>query len=675
MQAYYSNTISKFLKEDINSIKAKLDIASTEFHSLLNTQQNSWVSFIEIMKNSLENVKSNPSTSQILLEYKIPRRAKRIDCILLINDIILVIEFKDEADKYELSFQRQVEDYSLDLRDFHKESRGRLIIPIVLSPLAKNTDFKFELITDYVQKTINSNSDNISSVINNVISFYSTSELPLGGKKWEESEYLPTPTMIEAAQALFSGQRVEEISRSHAEAENLSVTTDEIVNAISIAKEKGEKLICFVTGVPGAGKTLVGLNIVHKPELYEDNKSLAAYFSGNGPLVNVLQEAITRDKLANQSNNSEKKNKSEISRQVKTQIQNLHSFIEHYVSSGQIPAEHIAVFDEAQRCWNAEHLYNKNKQNSNRKKNPVLNGKSEPELLLEIMDRQPKWAVMIALVGNGQEINTGEAGIGEWGRVLSESFKHWKVMVSDELLIGDTSLSGNKLFKDKQDTLKVSTSPALHLKVSQRSYKAKSLNQWVESVLNLRPLEANEIANDLQEKFPIYITRDLANAKSWLKSKKRGTRRVGLIASSGARRIQSDGVTLLNIGEEPNWFLNEANDIRSSYYLELAATEFGIQGLEIDWSGLCWEADLRLTDSIWCFHKFSGTKWSNVHKAEAQTYLINKYRVLLTRAREGMVIWIPEGNNEDHTRLKSFYDETAKYLKSCGVIDLTELVN
>lgn len=670
MRAYYSSSVKSFLQEDIHSIKGKLDIASTEFHSLLNTQQMSWVSFIEIMKIALSEATIDNYNWHILLEYKIPRRSKRIDCVLLIKDIILVIEFKDEAKSFESSFQQQVEDYCLDLRDFHKESRGIRIIPIVLAPLAENKIQIKYINEDLVQDSCKTNTQNLSKTLKDIVSVYSSSNESVNPNVWEESEYLPTPTMIEAAQTLFSGQNVEEISRSHADAENLSVTTDEIVQAISKAKTKNEKLICFVTGVPGAGKTLVGLNIVHKPELYEDKKSLAAYFSGNGPLVNVLQEAITRDRYTNQKEGDVRITKSEISRKVKTQVQNLHSFIEHYVSTGQTPAEHIAVFDEAQRCWSAEHLYNKNKQNSNRKKNPVLNGKSEPELLLEIMDRQPEWAVMIALVGNGQEINTGEAGIGEWGRVLSEKFSHWKVMVSNELLIGDTSLSGNKLFEKHFKNIDIKTSDSLHLKVSQRSYKVKTLNLWVEYVLNKNPSKANELASNLIENFPIYITRDLNIAKDWLRSKKKGTRRIGMIASSGAKRAQTDGLNLLNIGDEPNWFLNDENDIRSSYYLELAATEFGIQGLEIDWAGLCWEGDLRFVENEWHFHKFSGTSWSNVHKEAAQTYLINKYRVLLTRAREGMIIWVPIGNENDHTRLAKFYNGTVEYLKSCGIPEL-----
>jgi len=665
MRAYYSNSVKAFIEEDVNTIEGKLATSSTEFHTLLNTQQNSWVSFIDIMKKAL--VHTEWANAQILLEYKIPRRSKRIDCVLLIKDLIIVIEFKDEAKNYETAFQRQVEDYCLDLRDFHKESRGLTIIPIVLAPLAADTDCELQKIHDEVQETLLANAEGLADLLNRVNSFYSTGNNVIDATKWEGSEYLPTPTMIEAAQTLFSGQNVEEISRSHAEAENLSVTTDEIVEAIARTKANNEKLICFVTGVPGAGKTLVGLNIVHKPELYEDEKSLAAYFSGNGPLVNVLQEAITRDRFDNQGKSENSLKKNEISRKVKTQIQNLHSFIEHYVSTEQTPAEHIAVFDEAQRCWSAKHLYNKNKQNSNRKKNPVLNMKSEPELLLEIMDRQPDWSVMIALVGNGQEINTGEAGIGEWGRIITSKYNHWKVMVSSELLTGDTSLSGNKLFEKDFKKDNIITSDALHLKVSQRSYKAKTLNLWVEHVLHNRPEEAKELAPKLIEDFPIYLTRDLNKAKNWLRNKKKGTRRIGMIASSGAKRAQAVGLNLLDIGNEPNWFLNDENDIRSSFYLELAATEFGIQGLEIDWAGLCWETDLRFVESDWTFNKFSGTKWANVHNADAQAYLINKYRVLLTRAREGMIIWIPAGNSDDHTRLPEFYNGTVDYLQACGL--------
>lgn len=678
MNSYYHNTIGQFLLESDDQILGKLtSLISHDHFQQLSSQNISWANFIENIKIQFhELIRLHPESCDwtILLEYKIPRVAKRIDMVIIASDLIFVIEYKDSIGSFDNSYKRQLEDYCLDLRDFHKESLNQRIVPILYVAEGRVSSTKKESnLTDPIKPIIYSNTQSFALSISNAFkSYHRTEAEAINPMAWDKSNYNPTPTIVQAAQSLFAGQGVENITRSHADSANLSITTDTILNAIRAAKTNNDKIICFVTGVPGAGKTLVGLNIVHKEELFEENKTLAAYFSGNGPLIKVLREALTRDKFELEKKRAKQvgtkpHSKDDIKRKVNTHIQNLHNFISDLYRSEKAPPEKIAIFDEAQRCWNAEHFYNKNNGNKNRNPNAIVLRKSEPQLLLEIMDRNKDWAVMVALVGGGQEINTGEAGIGEWGRVVSTHFPHWKVMVSPELLHGDDSVAGNKLFKKIPESIIIKTTENLHLKVSQRSYKAKNLSTWINAVLNNDPINAKSIIQPLLKDFPIVLTRNLDLAKNWLISKQSGTRRIGLIASSGALRIKPYGLNVKESIDEPKWFLNEPEDVRSSYYLELPATEFAIQGLEIDWSGLCWDLDLRRKDGQWDFKKFVGTKWNRVHKEDDKLYTLNKYRVLLSRAREGMIIWVPDGSADPIYGKKDDYDEVALYLEDCGL--------
>jgi hypothetical protein len=673
-QAYYSNSVKKFLLESTDSIKGKLDKGATQHSQIWTIQFPSWESSIEILKNHLDQISSKYPEAEnwtILLEYEIPRLLSRIDIVLLTNDLIFVIEFKHGREKFELADERQVEDYALDLKDFHLQSRDKIIIPILLAPNGKNISQIIKIdAKNVVQPTIKANNANLSDLL--LSSFTKHTDLSnekIDASVWENSVYSPTPTIIQAAQALFAGQKVEAITNKGAE--NLSLTTDYVVKLITKARQNKKKVVCFITGVPGAGKTLVGLNIIHKEEFIEKNKSNAAYFSGNGPLISVLREALTRDEYERnkirfqQGKLDEKPSKNITQTKVETKIQNLHSFIKDGLRNEEAPYEKIVVFDEAQRCWDATNFYNKSVQSRVKESNPIR--KSEAEIIFEIMDRHYEWAVVIALVGNGQEINTGEAGIGEWGRVLVEKYNHWQIHISPELLLNDTSNSTNALFDKIPDSIDINREANLHLSVSQRSFKANKLNDWVNAVIDNDPDKAKNLYALIEQNYPIFITGDLPQAKDWLNNLKQGNKRIGLIASSGALRLRPYGINTKEDINVPYWFLNDDQDVRSSYYLEIVATEYKIQGLEIDWAGICWDGDLRRNSGVWDYKNFSGTKWDNVHKKEDRQYLLNKYRVLLTRAREGMIIWIPEGDLKDTTRSPEIYDPIYDYLKTCGV--------
>jgi Uncharacterized conserved protein (DUF2075) len=649
MPGKYVNLIGDFLQEKNETVLGYLALGVTN-HQLLLQQRISWNNEITFLKN---NLKSLPQEWGILLEYPIPRRAKRIDIVLLARDLIFVIEFKDKGGKFSKDTNDQVEDYSLDLRDFHKQSASHQIIPIVWVSDAKEVSCEVNGNRDLVAPILFSNKENLYSVISTAFNFYSNiNNPPIDMHKWNNSEYLPTPTIIEAAQHLFSGQNVKEISRSHAGSENLTVTTDVILDAINQAQKQQEKLICFITGVPGAGKTLAGLNIVHN---VENNVGKSVFLSGNAPLVKVLTESLARD-YSKRTGTSLKESRREIAF-----VKNVHQFLEFYHNNEQIPPDKIILFDEAQRAWNAEHSKRKFDRNY-----------SEAEMLLHIMSRHDGWAVIVALVGNGQEINTGEAGLAEWGRTIEQKFPQWKVYVSSELKTGKSQILNYTLFEHEPKNLSITELDALHLKVSIRAYKAEKLSDWVAAVLEDEKNEAKDILQNHLQNYPILLTRDLELMRRFLRTKSRGTRRSGLIASSGFRRLRPLGLDVTVDIDVAKWFLNPKDDVRSSTFLELIATEFAVQGLELDWAGLCWGDDFRKQNEGWSYHSFKGTKWQFEKKVEKKQFIKNKYRVLLTRAREGLVIFVPNGSVNDRTRPHQNYDEVYKYFKELGVKELGE---
>ena len=647
MPGKYKKTIRDFLNEQNETVVGTLALGVTNFE-LLVQQRTSWDHQITFLKSAFQNIPKDWEDWNLILEYPIPRRSKRIDIILLAKDVVFVIEFKDKEKKYTLAAISQVEDYSLDLRDFHKKSASLTLIPIVWASEAKEQPNQLFDNDDFVKPTLFANKQNLDSIIKLAFEYFTNSKnAEINSVDWDNSEYLPTPTIIEAAQHLFSGQSVREISRSHAGSENLTYTTNAVLKAISQAQVNDEKIICFITGVPGAGKTLAGLNMVHN---VDNNSGQSIFLSGNGPLVKVLSEALSRDDA--------KRRKISISqsRREIVFVKNVHSFLDFYHNNDQIPSDRIILFDEAQRAWNAEH--------SKRKFNREF---SEAEMLFRIMNRNQGWAVIVALIGSGQEINTGEAGLAEWGKTIKENFSNWKIFISPELKEGVSNIANYKLFEQAPTNLSITELPELHLKVSIRSYKAEKLSEWVVALLEDEPLIAKELLQNHLKNYPIFLTRNLETARKFLRNKNRGHRRTGLIASSGARRLKPFGLDVTADIDEANWFLNPKDDVRSSCFLELPATEFEVQGLELDWVGLCWGDDFRKEEEGFSFHAFKGTKWQSEKQTERKQFIKNKYRVLLTRGREGLIIFVPGGSETDHTRPKTNYDGTYNYLALCGI--------
>jgi len=647
---YYSNSIAHFIKEDSDQILGKL-LANDVFETT-DLQKNAWKKEISILQQQLVEF----PFGSIIFEYTIPRVGSRIDTVCIINGIVFLLEFKVGDKEYRRSGQEQVMDYALDLKYFHEESRERYIVPILIATEAEAEMTALNLMNDNILEVICCNKSNIGIAIKQVLSQIEDHELDL--KTWIASRYMPTPTIIEAAQALYRNHSVDDISRNDAGVQNLTLTTNTINEIIDTCKKNKEKAICFVTGVPGAGKTLAGLNIANARHQFEESEH-AIFLSGNGPLVDVLQEALARDKAK-----GDHITKDSAKRETKAFIQIIHKFRDEAFQNNKPPIEKVVIFDEAQRAWDERSL----SKFMNRKKGIADFHESEPDFLISIMDRHQDWSTVVCLVGGGQEIYTGEAGIVEWFKVLKEKYPEWNIYLShkmeEEEYTGGSSL--NELLGDR----KYNVINELHLGTSLRSFRSEKLSAFVKELLDNNIIGASELYGDLKEKYPLVLTRDLEVAKRWVRTKARGTERYGLLASSEGKRLRANGIWVPTTINHIAWFLDDKNKVDSSYYLEVAASEFKVQGLEIDYGILAWDADFRYCDEKFNYYRFRGANWCNIKMEQRKRYLKNAYRVLLTRARQGLVIYIPRGSDIDATTAPELYDETYNYLKQIGICEL-----
>ena len=643
-RAYYAANVASFLNE--NSLTIFGTLADKLEHELEDQQRMAWMEEINLLKQILVGI-----SGHVFFEFSIPRMGKRVDVILLINGIIFVLEFKVGEKNYLPNALEQVMDYALDLKNFHETSHALPIVPILVATEAEAVPFLLDVFPDGVYKPVKANKTSLSHSLHTCL--HSISHTLLDPSKWEAGQYKPTPTIIEAAQALYRGHNVQEISRSDAGAINLSETSESIDRIIEKTKNNDQKAICFITGVPGAGKTLAGLNIANR-KLQVGRDEHAVFLSGNGPLVIVLREALVQDDL------SKGQKRKEAERKAKTFIQNIHHFRDEYVDNQAAPPERVVIFDEAQRAWTKDMVA----KFMRRKRGRLDFSMSEPEFLISVMDRHRDWAVIICLIGGGQEINTGEAGLIEWFQTLQKHFHHWQVYVSQR--ITDAEYLIQKKPSDLLPTTQLHVEDRLHLAVSVRSFRSEKVSSLVKAILDCDLVTAHTLYSQIAHKFPIFLTRDIQHARDWLRQQARGSERFGLLASSGAIRLRPDGIYVKADIEVEHWFLKDRRDIRSSYALEGVATEFDIQGLELDWTAVAWDADFRNVNGCWEFKAFKGYKWQSMNDDTRRLYLKNSYRVLLTRARQGMVVFIPRGEITDITRQPSFYDGTFNYLCQIG---------
>jgi hypothetical protein len=648
---YYSDSITNFQNARTDEILGKLTRAND--FSLEQTQRDAWLEEINILRKVLTSYQGH-----IYFEYSIPRMGQRIDVVILIGPAIFILEFKIGEKEFKPHAIDQVWDYALDLKNFHETSHNAFIAPILIATRALSTDHNVVTTPhdDNLLFPIRCNVDSLAEIIKNVLLFAEGNAIDQS--QWESGRYCPTPTIIEAAMALYNGHSVTDISRNDALAINLSRTSEAISNIVTQSKEKSRKSICFVTGVPGSGKTLVGLNIA-TTHIDKSNDLYSVFLSGNGPLVKILREALVRDKVEREKTCGKRIKKGKVFSEVKAFIQNVHNFRDDCLIDPSPPIEHVALFDEAQRAWNL-------KQTSSwmhRKKNNPNFNLSEPEFLISCLNRHSDWAVIVCLVGGGQEINIGEAGIGEWIESLNKSFSGWHIYLSSRLT--DSEYGAGEVLNKLSSRPNVIYNDDLHLSVSMRSFRAEHVSLLVKQLLDCDVEQARDTLRKTT-KYPIIITRDLHKAKQWLKKKARGSERYGIVVSSQAERLKPHAIDVKSPMNPIHWFLNNKDDVRSSYYLEDVATEFAVQGLELDWACVTWDADFRYTKNGWENWSFRGSRWTRINKPESKIYQKNAYRVLLTRARQGMVIVVPSGDSEDPTRDPKFYDNTYEYLKGIG---------
>lgn len=704
----YNSDFATFLYTDSASIYRILD---DNYHGeALTTTRDAWKAEIDIMKNVVSSL--NTVDGQIIFEYDIPRLGKRIDVVLLYRGVVFCLEFKVGESKILETNIDQVLDYALDLKNFHKFSENKVIAPILVATNYSNrsTSIQMSVYDDRVINPLVTGKAGISALIDNVLEKF-PSEAPVHND-WVISPYAPTPTIVEAAKTLYESHSVENITRHEADKVSTDTTIKYILDVIQNSKTNGEKSICFVTGVPGAGKTLVGLDVAVK-QTYQGNDAPvedegAVYLSGNGPLVAVLTEALAKDNYQKCRDRNEKKNLSDSRREVGKFIQIIHRYRDNMLAkiknpvengvleidpekavklaeSGYGEVEHVAIFDEAQRSWTHKRLADYLKRGGtygNKLKVPNF-PLSEAAFLIWSLDQREDWATIVCLVGGGQEINTGEAGISEWIHALNDKFPHWKVYISPKLT--EPEYAEGKVNELLTKNENVTYSENLHLGVSLRSFRAEKLSAFVHSMLTFNP-DAAELYKEIKDRYPIVLTRDMETAKRWLHSKVRGTERTGVLVTKEAARFKPLGIHILPSGDENavHWFLEDKIDTRASNYLEDAATEIQVQGLELDYTCVLWDADMRCDNGKWRYYTFNGkTAWNEKipdteNKQEQIKYMLNAYRVLLTRARAGMVICVPSGNPnknpsgfwEDSTRLPKFYDGTYQYLKSLGIEEI-----
>jgi len=652
----------EFLTADPAAIVNDLARRMAEVYSGKHAEQiAAWGKQLQVLRVTLDELGETGETAQswgVCLEYPLRRLERRIDVVILPPEGVVVLEFKVGADGRDRTAVRQVEDYALDLRDFHSGCRGVPILPLVVA-----TEFEGkseEVNYGPVDSTWAATSCGPLDLAARIESFrrqIAHSGPSLSWKEWVDAPYRPTPTILQAAEHLFAGHDVREIRSSSASADDLSAANDAVFDVISQTRRDGGLAVCFLTGVPGSGKTLAGLSVVtDQTPRSEDVASV--YLSGTRPLVEVLRQAVAQD-----GNRRGVSQDGESSRTIRSKIQLLTGYLSEYLKQEETPPhEQVIIFDEAQRAWDAAYGMQQFERPD-----------SEPSLFLEIMARRSDWAVIVALVGSGQEINRGEGGLEEWSKSLtkwSQEFptRSWKAYLAPSGLRSDDGfdevLSGGAGVPFRTDS-------RLHLSISERSFRW-NVDSWVEPFLD-GDLEAARVASEAAEGFPFFLTRSVETARDWLRNQTGGLRRCGLVASSGAKRLRAEGLgsTLRasELDQVAHWFLAGPEDIRSSYALETTVSEYTCQGLELDHVGLCWGGDLRWDQAHdrWQFFSLAGAGWNRVRKPEKQRYLLNSYRVLLTRAREATVIFVPRGSEQDSTRPPKVYDAIADALLRAGV--------
>jgi hypothetical protein len=641
--AWWSATLDSFRAQTDERIVERLNLRLVEAHFTARADQvAAWRGALPVLRAALAGL---PGDWRLLLEYPLLRLGRRLDVILVTDRAIFVMEFKTSP--LDTTARAQAEDYALDLRDFHAGCRHHPIVPILVAAGAKPAAPTWPLFwSTYVNPLFEASASALPDLITEILARIHHRGVDIAG--WEQAPYRPVPTIVEAAIMLYRKHGVAEIRTARADSGNLSRTNSVILEAIAAAKAHGGHIVVFVTGIPGAGKTLCGLDVVFSAD------TAASFLTGTLPMVYVLNAA-----LANDAADGTARSKGQAERKTKGKIQSITRFLQDNRERSDPPAEHVIIFDEAQRAWDAAYGAQKFKL-----------ADSEAGIVLDIMRRHRDYAVIVGLVGTGQEINTGEAGLQEWGKALAAR-PDWQTLAPPDVL--RAAEPRQRLFETAPPGAMFND--ALHLNVPIRQIRAAAAAPWVDAVLRGAIDEAAAIARDAEAGVPFLITRSLAALRAGLRVRSAGRRRAGLVCSSGAKRLIADGLwpkfDHINDAMVANWFLKRWPDVRGSDALEIPATEFACQGLELDYVGLCWGGDF-IRNGNWVVRNFSGSKWQYPKRQDAQDFCRNTYRVLLTRARYDTIIWIPPGDADDPTREPALFDQTAAFLIECGAAILED---
>lgn len=655
MKAWFSCTGAELLSRDPDEVEGRLAKAQQDRGFAGSADQGgAWTAQIAALRDAIAAAGGADWT--VAMEYELLRLEKRVDAVILTDRAILVLEFKTA--KPSAAATREAEDYALDLRDFHAGSRRHAIVPALVSGSVSGfvPPAQAWLLHTVPTEPLITGADGLGALIQWVQATLPPSSEPLDGMAWLAAPYRPVPTIIEAATMLYARAGVRDIASARADAASLNRTSNAILRHVEAARRDNARVAIFVTGIPGAGKTLCGLNAVFGPA----GAGQAAFLTGNAPLVKVLREALARDAVSRGMRRDLAEDRTHAA------LQNVHRFLEDNLGPEKAPPEHLIVFDEAQRAWDEA----KARTGTQNKRSKLT--MSEPAHALDIMSRPPAWSALVALIGNGQEINTGEAGLAEWGRVL-EQRGGWRAVAAPGTQGGPPR--PQRLAEGPRPWLTLDDD--LHLDASMRAVQEPRAAAWVDALLRGEAEEAAAIAADCT--LPFFLTRNLDAMRAALRHLARGQRRAGLVRAAGARRLRAEGLSAeVTADEVPNWFLNDWPDVRSSAALEAAATEYACQGLELDVVGMAWGGDFIRNGKGWLPRRFSGAAWQTVGQEETRAFIQNKYRVLLTRARYETVIWVPPGcartdEWHDPTRPATEMNAIADFLRACGARDLPAL--
>ncbi len=588
---------------------------------------------------------AQPGGWRVVLGLHLLRLGRRIDAVLVRDGAVVAVRLCPDACA-NAADRAEAEAAALDLADFHSGCGGLPVIPLVLAAAGPARPTR-PLPLAGAAPVIEATRLLLPAVLQDIAALCP----PCGNNPadWHDAPYRPVPSLVGAACALYARHDVAALLQAQAGQGGLGAAADAVGNAVQQAKRDRAKAVVFVTGAPGAGKTLLGLNLAFAG-------SGAAFLTGNPALVHVLREALVRDASARGAQ------RRGAQQRVAGVIQALPAFRDHHIQQPGPPPERLVVIDEAQRCWGGAHAVSKTRNR------PVPLRDSEPGHLLDAMGRHDGWAVLVCLAGGGQEIHDGEGGLAAWCAALATR-PGWRIA-------GPPSHTSDP--RQRLDAPSAAWDPRLHLAAPVRAIRAPHAHAWVDAVLAGDAGAARAIA--ASGGAPFQITRSLGLMRRSLRAGPGGSalRRAGLVGSSGARRLRAEGLgaVLLHQDEDAvaRWFLDAWPDIRSSEALEVLATEFCVQGLELDRVGLCWDADLVRVAGAWQARSFRASAWTLCRTAEACSNRVNAYRVLLTRARHGTIIWVPQGDTRDRTRDPTLYDGVAEHLLSCGAAPLDEAV-